>query len=279
MFTKVELILEYDNSLELSDNVGYKVLGEEKILEKDILTEYQALKKLVTELKNILFSCGLYHNTTDIVYKDGILSVTYTVIHLQENYDSEKATEIKKAQKYFEDYLDEFDRVSSSYKPFYLGQDNNSQMIKFSSIGTPIFFDDIEIIFSYLEKMNISYEVYQVESSLVEMGASGGFSNILLLIKDAVKTVKIIEDIREIFGGEKSHIDGQEIDNHLEKKAKKIIAERFNIYFDQVFFVEQTNHSNNNRQFIFKTRTKNQFYEVIFNENNELVSVRIDHNR
>lgn len=275
----MELILEYDNSLEISDNVDYKVLGEEKILEKNISIEYQALRQLVTDLKSGLFSCGFYHNTTELVYKEGALSVTYTVIHLQKKDIPEKANAIKKAQKYFENYLNKFDNANCNDNPFYLGEDNISQMIKISSIGTPIFFEDIEKIFSYLEKMNISYAVYQVESSSVEMGASTGFSDILLLIKDAVKTVKIIADIKEIFGGEKSHIDGQEIDNHLEKRAKKIIAGRYNIHFDQVYFVEQTNHSNNNRQFIFKTRTKNQFYEVIFDENNELVSVKIDPER
>ncbi|GEN49957.1 hypothetical protein [Alkalibacterium pelagium] len=272
MISKVELIIEYDNLLELSQNAEYKKLGEEILVEKNISTEYQDFKKLVTELKRTMVASGAHRNSIDIVYNEGFLTVIYKVLNMPKSFSIEEAEMIKKVQVSFEEYLKDFEEVNITNNFRRLTQIDNSQMIRIGSQGSNLSFEETEKIFNYLNEKEISYEIYQGESSSVEAGAGGGFSNILILISGAADVVTILTAIKGLIGGEESAIVGQEIDNMLEKKAKEIISKRFDVHFNQVFFVEQ-NNKNSNKQFIFKTRIHNQFYEVIYDENNKLERV------
>lgn len=273
MLFKVKLVIEYDNFIELSENIEYKVLGEKTLLEKNISTGYQDFKKLVTELKRTMFSSGVHRNSTDIVYNEGFLSVIYKVLNIPKSYGIEEAEIIKKVQVSFEEYLHNFEEVNIIDNSTRLTQNINSQMIRIGSQGLNLSFEDTEKIFNYLNEKNISYKIYQGESVSIEVGASGGFSNILILIGGTADALTILTAIKDLFGGEESAVVGQKIDNTLEKKAKELISKRFDIHVNQVFFVEQNNQYNK-KQFIFKTRINNQFYEVIYDENNKLKRVR-----
>lgn len=273
MLFKVKLVIEYDNFIELSENIEYKVLGEKTLLEKNISIGYQDFKKVVTELKRTMFSSGVHRNSTDIVYNEGFLSVIYKVLNIPKGYSIEEAEIIKKVQVSFEEYLHNFEEVNIIDNSTQLTQDINSQMIRIGSQGLNLSFEDTEKIFNYLNEKNISYKIYQGESVSIEVGASGGFSNILILIGGAADALTILTAIKDLFGGEESAVVGQKIDNTLEKKAKELISKRFDIHVNQVFFVEQNNQYNK-KQFIFKTRINNQFYEVIYDENNKLERVR-----
>lgn len=273
MLFKVKLVIEYDNFIELSENIEYKVLGEKTLLEKNISTGYQDFKKLVKELKRTMFSSGVHRNSTDIVYNEGFLSVIYKVLNIPKSYGIKEAEMIKKVQVSFEEYLHNFEEVNIIDNSTRLTQNINSQMIRIGSQGLNLSFEDTEKIFNYLNEKNISYKIYQGESVSIEVGASGGFSNILILIGGAADALTILTAIKDLFGGEESAVVGQKIDNTLEKKAKELISKRFDIHVNQVFFVEQNNQYNN-KQFIFKTRINNQFYEVIYDENNKLERVR-----
>lgn len=272
MLFKVKLVIEYDNFLELSEDVDYKVLGEEILLEINLSTEYQTFKNVVTELKELMFASGIHRNSTDIVYNNGFLSVIYKILNMPRNYGIEEERMIEKAQISFEKYLSNFQKVNNSTNPTRPTQNKYSQMISIGCQGSSFSFEDAEKIFNYLNEKKITYEVYQGEFSSVEVGASGGFSNILILIGGAADALTILTAVKDLFGGEESAIVGQQIDFILEEKAKELISKRFHIHFDQIFFVEQNN--NNIKQFIFKTRVINQFYEVVYDENNKLIRVR-----
>lgn len=241
MLFKVKLVIEYDNFVELSENIEYKVLGEKTLLEKNISTGYQDFKKVVTELKRTMFSSGVHRNSTDIVYNEGFLSVIYKVLNIPKSYGIEEAEIIKKVQVSFEEYLHNFEEVNIIDNSTRLTQNINSQMIRIGSQGLNLSFEDTEKIFNYLNEKNISYKIYQGESVSIEVGASGGFSNILILIGGAADALTILTAIKDLFGGEESAVVGQKIDNTLEKKAKELISKRFDIHVNQVFFVEQNN--------------------------------------
>lgn len=127
---------------------------------------------------------------------------------------------IKKVQVSFEEYLNNFEEVNIIDHSTRLIQNINSQMIRIGSQGLNLSFEDTEKIFNYLNEKNISYEVYQGESLSVEVGASGGFLNILILIGGAADVLTILTAIKDLFGGEESAAVAQKIDNVLEKKLK-----------------------------------------------------------
>lgn len=270
MLVTVRLIIQCDNFMDLSEKITYEVLGEETLLENSIFVSYTTFKNIVADLKNIMFECDHQRNSTDIIFNQEGLLLEYRILNIPENYDTSQFNGVLNV---FKEYLDKYKERS---RDAFEGRTNDSnktgQLLNIKSLGINLAFEELEMINDYLKEENINYELIQLDSSSVEVGASGGFSNILILLSSGADFLTVITAIQDLLKGQESSVVIKEIDNILLEKAQELISERYYIHVGQILFEMQKNKEDN-KLFVFKTRPSNKYYQVIFDSNNNLLDI------
>lgn len=270
MLVIVRLVLQYDNFEKLAEDLDYEILGEEILLERNISVECETFNKIVADLRNVMFEYELERNSRDIIFKEGVFHLQYKILNISKTQSKSCFNEIVEA---FKEYLDRFEEEATDAAeehPSVGIEDGN--LLNIETCGMALSLEELKIINDYLKEQNIDYELIELNSSSIEAGAGGGFSNLLLVLSSAADFLTVITAIKDLLNNEESPLVVERVSNVLYEQAQELISQRYNIYIEQVLFVEQKN-SGNSKLFVFETLHGNKYYKVLFDEKNKLKEI------